>query len=276
MKEALLQLTDAMANETKGTRGSPWRQLTAVAEVTLLVPALYFLIKSLVLTPLPFIQFRLVGWDFFAHALMTVVPIALIKLRRQRLRDYGISLRQLREPEAIQLAIASSVILAAVWLVLAGTLLQAGGYQLSLNLPDAWFAKTWPVNETWITLIGVALTLVFEVVFCGLGEEVMFRGYIQGRLNAAFGRPWTIRGTRIGWGLFLSAALFGFGHGLGFFNPFGEKDGWSHFTFAWHAAAITGLQGLIFGWVRDHTEGIAAPAILHALIGLFYGIIIFS
>jgi hypothetical protein len=276
MKDSLVQLTDAMETETKGTKGSPWHRPRAVAEVTLLVPAFYFLIKSLVLTPIPFIQFRLVGWDFFAHALMTVVPIALIKLRRQRLRDYGISLRQLREPEVIKLAVAASVILAAVWLVLAGTLLQVGGYQLSLNLPPMWFGENWQIPSAWKTLIGVTLTVLFEALFCGLGEEVMFRGYIQGRLNAAFGRPWQFRGTRIGWGLFLSAALFGFGHGLGFFNPFGEKDGWSHFTFAWQPAAITALQGLIFGWVRDHTEGIAAPAILHALIGLFYGIIIFS
>lgn len=276
MPDAMLRLSKAMEIEREMAGGSRGRRLRAAGEVMLFVPALYLGIKALVLTPLPFIQFRLVGWDFLAHALMALIPLALIKLRRQPLRDYGISLGQVREPEVVKLAVAAAAILAVVWLVTAGLLLQVGGYRLHLNLPPMFFAETRAIPRIWITLIGVGLTALFEVFGCGLGEEVMFRGYIQGRLNAAFGRPWRFRDARIGWGLFLSAALFGFGHGLGFFNPFGEKGGWSHFTFAWQPAAITALQGLIFGWVRDRTEGIAAPTILHALIGLFYGIFMFT
>jgi membrane protease YdiL (CAAX protease family) len=36
----------------------------------------------------------------------------------------------------------------------------------------------------------VASTTIFMFHFAGFGEEILFRGYFQSRLNEDFGRPW--------------------------------------------------------------------------------------
>ena len=40
--------------------------------------------------------------------------------------------------------------------------------------------------------------LVYTFIFVALGEEILFRGYIQSRVNEAFGRPYIFFG--VNWG----------------------------------------------------------------------------
>lgn len=52
----------------------------------------------------------------------------------------------------------------------------------------------------------LASTVVWQFVFSGFGEEFVFRGYVQSRLNQAFGRPLRLFGIQFGVGLIV--ALF--------------------------------------------------------------------
>lgn len=56
--------------------------------------------------------------------------------------------------------------------------------------------------------------VVSMVVRAGLGEEVFFRGYVQTRVNLAFGRPLCVAGCRFGVGIVISLLLFGLVHAL--------------------------------------------------------------
>ncbi|NWF95042.1 MAG: CPBP family intramembrane metalloprotease [Candidatus Thorarchaeota archaeon] len=103
-------------------------------------------------------------------------------------------------------------------------------------------------------------TVVWQFVISGFGEEVFFRGYIQSRLNAAFGRPYEWKGIRFGAGLFMTAALFGITHMLNTANI------WlGDFNLAWWWGTFTFVGGLLLGLLREKTGSVLAPATLHGL-----------
>jgi hypothetical protein len=95
------------------------------------------------------------------------------------------------------------------------------------------------------------VSFLFYLLFLSSGEEFLFRGYIQSRLNMAFGRPFRFWGVSFGWGLVLTALIFGLMHILNPFNPFlGEFD-----LYIWWGM-WTVFGGLMFGYVR---EKVGAP-----------------
>ena len=107
--------------------------------------------------------------------------------------------------------------------------------------------------------------IIFYILFLGLGEELLFRGYIQSRLNEAFGKPYRFFGVSWGWGIVITSVLFGLMHVV---NVGGLVGGawrpewwWGFWTF---------FGGLALGFVREKTGSIAASAILHGLPQAIY------
>jgi membrane protease YdiL (CAAX protease family) len=102
------------------------------------------------------------------------------------------------------------------------------------------------------SIIGWQAYYLFVV---GFGEEIRSRGYVQSRLNEAFGRPWRIWGTRFGPGLILASVLFGLSHiyQLG----------------ATRANVLIGvgamLGGLFYGIVRERAGSFLASALVHGI-----------
>jgi uncharacterized protein len=94
----------------------------------------------------------------------------------------------------------------------------------------------------------------------GFGEEIFFRGYVQSRLNQAFGRPWQFVRVRFGVGLIASALLFGFIHALNTVEYFEGR-----YDFAWLWTGTNFIAGLFFGCLRDRTESVAPGAIIHGV-----------
>lgn len=104
--------------------------------------------------------------------------------------------------------------------------------------------------------LGSALAaLVFFYGFVGLGEEIIFRGYLQARLNTAFGRPLQFFGVRWGWGGLIAVLFFGLWH----WGPILAAPAWPHML--WTLAA-----GLIFGLAWEKSESVLAPAVLHGIM----------
>jgi len=98
--------------------------------------------------------------------------------------------------------------------------------------------------------------ILYYIFILGLGEELLFRGYIQSSLNRYFGKPFTIGNVQFGIGLWLSALLFGMMHALVVAPPLWP---WALFTFA---------IGLTLGFIREKDGSVLSAILLHALLDM--------
>ena len=103
-------------------------------------------------------------------------------------------------------------------------------------------------------------TVVWQFIFSGFGEEFIFRGYFQSRLNQAFGRPVHLFGIQFGVGLVIASLLFGLLHA---FNTYDPAVGLS--SMAWGSAIASTVAGLFLGVLREKTGSLLAPSIAHGL-----------
>jgi membrane protease YdiL (CAAX protease family) len=101
---------------------------------------------------------------------------------------------------------------------------------------------------------GLAVQAAVQLLAVALPEELFYRGWMQTSWRRAVpGAGVTVLGARLGPGFLATQALFALGH-LATFQP------WRLGTF---------FPGLLFGWLRERTGGLAAPVFLHALSNLF-------
>ncbi|MFT4296787.1 MAG: CPBP family intramembrane metalloprotease [Micropruina sp.] len=160
----------------------------------------------------------------------------------------------------------------------AGGLVLAGVYAVSLPLTGLVLRKLRPTSAD--SLTGAQLTVAAGVLAAGLvaalltadaaplvsrvligllvvgpGEELVFRGIVQTRLDQAFGRPWRVFGADLGWGWVLASLIFGLAH---FLSPVGAGQG------GW--ALWTAVAGLLFGYVRAKGGSFVASGIVHGVL----------
>jgi membrane protease YdiL (CAAX protease family) len=109
--------------------------------------------------------------------------------------------------------------------------------------------------------LNVLLAVLWLFFGAGFGEEIFFRGYIQSRVNQAFGFPFRFMGVDFGWGLIVSSVLFGFIHVLNTVDYFGGR-----FDFAWSWWLPNFASGLFFGFLREKTKSVLAGSIIHGLL----------
>lgn len=119
----------------------------------------------------------------------------------------------------------------------------------------------------------VVSTILWQFLFSGFGEEFVWRGYVQSRLNQAFGRPFSMAGLQFGAGLILASLLFGVFHA---FNTYDPTVGAVSLSWGWALFATFG--GLFFGILREKTGSLLAPGIAHGLpdaigeaLGILFG-----
>ena len=104
--------------------------------------------------------------------------------------------------------------------------------------------------------IPVVSKILYFLFIVGLGEELLFRGYIQSSFNRYFGKPFKIGNVQFGWGLFLSSLLFGMMHALVVVPPLWP---WALFTF---------VMGLSLGFIREKDGSILSAVLLHAMLDM--------
>jgi membrane protease YdiL (CAAX protease family) len=101
---------------------------------------------------------------------------------------------------------------------------------------------------------GLALLVPIQLLVVALPEELFYRGFLQTAwARTAPERGVTVLGARLGAGFLWTQALFAAGHLV-------VPQPWRLGTF---------FPGLLFGWLRERTGGLAAPVVLHALSNLF-------
>ena len=150
--------------------------------------------------------------------------------------EYGLRPRQWRNEIAVGGCIALAVILAP--------LLAEGVFgRIQLRRDDLGF---------------IASVIMYKFFFVGFGEELLFRGLIQGELNRAFEKLFGFGSVRFGWGLVLTAAVFGFAHVL---NPFNPVIG--SFALDFGDLLPTAVIGLMLGFFREYYGSIVAASLIH-------------
>jgi membrane protease YdiL (CAAX protease family) len=106
--------------------------------------------------------------------------------------------------------------------------------------------------------------VLWSFLAAGFGEEIFFRGYLQGRADAGFGRPWRILGCDVGPGLLVSSFLFGVIHVL---NPVDYFEG--RWIFNWWSGLQNLFEGFLYGYLRARTESVWAGAVAHGLLDAY-------
>lgn len=114
------------------------------------------------------------------------------------------------------------------------------------------------------SIVDTGFILMFHLFISSPVEELLFRGYIQTRINGAFNRKYHFHGIEFGMGLPVSAALFSLAHLI---NPFNPWLGKFELSIPW--ALWTFVLGLILGIVREKKEGLTAPILIHFFINFF-------
>ena len=233
------------------------------------------------------LQIEIFGEPIIAKAVFFILlPIMIIKVRGEKPGEYGITFNNLSYHLKIGLKSLVIVLLAdfAFPLINAlgmsykdwgGALILSFSNIVALVLIARFLRKTPTYQEQAASthriliffLVFIALTILsaltlplgkqvggftYGLFTTGFGEEILFRGYVQSRLNRAFGRPFHTWGVRWGLGVIIAAILFGSMH---FFHGTG--------TLWWGLWTI--FAGLVFGFLREKTGGIAAPAIAHGV-----------
>lgn len=108
--------------------------------------------------------------------------------------------------------------------------------------------------------IVIVSTVIWQFFFSGFGEEFVWRGYVQSRLNQAFGRPFRLFGIQFGAGLIIASLLFGLLHA---FNTYDPAIGIASLSWGW--AFFTTFSGLLFGVIREKTNSLFACGLAHGL-----------
>lgn len=241
-------------------------------------------------------EVRFLGWTYTGGLLQMAVPLAVIWLTRRRWADYGVTLAgwqtnldvgikaYLVRIIPVVLGLGGAAMLKIDYRTLPGglvvTLAEIAGIAVML-----WVLRRQSEDKALASarsnlivlatllllpiLVGLAMrrltliivsTVVWQFVFSGFGEEIFLRGYVQGRLNQAFGRPWTFFGVPCGPGLIIAALLFGLLHAFNTYNPAAGET-----TLAWGWALFATFGGLFFGLIREKTGSLLGCGIAHGL-----------
>lgn len=96
--------------------------------------------------------------------------------------------------------------------------------------------------------------IAYQATMPGLAEEIGFRGVLLTLFNFSFGRPFTLLGARVGWGMVAQAVLFTFPHCV-------SPD--FHFNL-WGLVVLP--AALAFGWMTERA-GSLLPAIVTHNVG---------
>lgn len=236
-------------------------------------------------------ELKTLGWSYMGEILFIAIPALVIWLARRNWAEYGVSLVDWATNldigiKAYLVRIISVGALVVVLLSGIGYTSLKGGLLISIADVLAIALMLWilarqrTVQNGKPNLIITALLLLFPILvglvmnrltlivvstvvwqfFSGFGEEFVFRGYVQSRLNQAFGRPMRMFGVQFGWGLIVTSLLFGFFHA---FNTYDPAIGLASLSWGW--ALFTTFGGLLFGILREKTGTLLAPGIAHGL-----------
>jgi hypothetical protein len=236
---------------------------------------------------------RVLGESYFLGLLTAAVPLMALVASKGSLEDYGLAVADWRASLGRGLAgylylLPSNLVVFVTSLTWGGvaylpvSVLASGVTLLSMflalrHLSPGWGPKTRRDLALVALLLGAPLILsalygslrlrlasvvVWELVLGGVAEEVLFRGYVQGRVNEEYGRPWSFMGVGFGPGLLVSSVLYGLAGAISGFRPWRDLYSFS-LPVGVHGVAL----GLFLGFLREATGDIWAGSVANGLSG---------
>ena len=236
---------------------------------------------------------RNLGWSYSGMLFFVGIPALVIWLRRRNWAEYGVSSAGWQTN--LDIGIKAYLVrfipivfgLGGAALLMLDTNKIAGGAFVALMEVIGLAVMVWvinrqkPVKSSRVNMITTLLllfvpvivalamrrlsllivsTVIWQFVFSGFGEEFVWRGYVQSRLNQAFGRPMSLFGIQFGVGLIIVSLLFGLFHA---FNTYDPALGFSSLSWGW--ALYASVAGLLFGMLREKTGTLVSPGLAHGL-----------
>lgn len=279
--------------QTRSERGAK-AKLLALVEILLAYGVIQSLVQAWRSTGVVQWEFQNLGWTYTGSLIFIGVPALVIWLRRRNWADYGVSganwptnldigmkaylvriipfvlglggaafiLHQTyREPAGGALAALAEMFAIAlmIWLLSRQKQVASSRGNLIVTVLLLLFPIAVALAMGKLSVVIVS-TVIWQFVFSGFGEEFVFRGYVQSRLNQAFGKPYWAFGIQFGPGLLIASLLFGLLHA---FNTFDLSIGLTSLSWGW--ALWTTFGGLFFGILREKTGTLLAPGIAHGL-----------
>lgn len=174
-------------------------------------------------------------WNFLLHGLMFLVVVIAMRGLGRSAREYGLFLPAWREGMNV------GVFGAVLYLVFIVIGLAMGAFTASKTL------MAFPIG-----------TLVYQVIFVAIFEELFFRGFLQHEFERSSRRGLLNQEQARYFGWILTAILFGLGHGMGRFNPFLNAYGFETGTFL-----ATFVFGCVLGLLRVRSGSIWPCVLLH-------------
>ena len=275
----------------KGKRADMKSKILALLEVLFVFVLIQAILQLYRFTDLYQWEIQAFGWSYIAMLPFIGIPALIIWLTHRSWTEYGVSTA--RWPTNLDIGLKAFLV-AFIPLVFGQYLPGMLGWQpMARYLFEALMGIVAIVLIVWLmnrqkpltsgrrNLISIGLialipivvalavgqlslvvlsTMVWQFIFSGFGEEFVYRGYYQSRLNQAFGRPFCMSGVQFGVGLIVASLLFGLLHA---FNGFDPAVGFASFN--WESALSTGMSGLFFGVIREKTGTLLAPGLAHGL-----------
>lgn len=242
-------------------------------------------------TVLYLLQKQFLFWNYYSHVLMVALGVGVIALTGRNFRSYGFTLENWRSdfsiavicviaaagfiPSLLFPVIASNDVLNAIFSI-GATLLAlwavlkkgSGSGKSGLTKTATSLMALAPLFSLAAVAFGmdyprIASTAIFQFFFAGFGEEILFRGYLQSRLNESFGKQWKFAGVDFGPGLLITSILFGVLHLLNPFNPLVRQ-----YALAAWSGIDSMVAGILFGFVREKTGDVLSSSLAHGLFDL--------
>lgn len=261
-------------------------RVSALVEVVTLL--LLAMLAGWVLTTLLAAQSPLLI-NLLNHVAFTLVPLAWLAIMRRDLVRYGLSLGNGRADWDVAMSVYVPVALGAAPLGFLNYRSWSGALVLAAIqiFVLIWVARRLCAEPDvrsgyWMLLISaavlgaysawrglfpgveVALLAVVTYMSVGFGEEILYRGFIQSRLDQVFGTPYRFYGIAWGWGLVGASLIFALTH-TGILRLIFLPLVHGEVALTWPWGLWTFFGGLVFGLVRAKTGSIVAPALLHGL-----------
>ncbi len=218
------------------------RRIAHAAALVLVFAAIVVCVKWIDVSSFARWQTELLYWNYAAHVLMIAVAIGAALTLKRSWAEYGLTGQRCKR--GVLIGLCSGATLALLPLLLEAVF---GQLALQSRIAGYWFS-----------------TVVFQVVFVGFGEELLFRGFFQAEWNRIFVRRFHIGRVRFGFGLLATALLFGIAHWLNPFNPLRDR-----FTLDWSALFFTTNAGLILGFSRELTRSLVAAVLIHVAADVY-------
>jgi hypothetical protein len=258
------------------------KKIVAAAEVVVVVLVAAFLFRLLSATPLHQWELELPGGQKFyivEYAAVLAFVLCLLAITRRSFKAYGINFDHpkylltvvgLALLPFLVLGVTLSLVPWRSWIGAVIVSLVALGIlvviaRLLQNKPSP--GEVLPLAALLILAPGTIISLtspvapvlmktIYFYLLVGPAEEILFRGYVQSRINQVWGQPYHFFGVKWGWGVIFGAILFGLWH----FFLMPAVPG------IWPQVLWTFFAGLVLGYLRERSGSFVPSSILHSVM----------